>query len=39
MEGELQKLLNLENELHRRVIGQDEAVRRSRRRCCERARG
>jgi ATP-dependent Clp protease ATP-binding subunit ClpB len=26
MEGELQKLLNLENELHRRVIGQDEAV-------------
>jgi ATP-dependent Clp protease ATP-binding subunit ClpB len=27
MEGELQKLLNLEGELHRRVIGQDEAVK------------
>ena len=26
MEGELQKLLHLEDELHRRVIGQDEAV-------------
>src|ERR1700704_4095732 len=26
MEGELQKLLHLEEELHRRVIGQDEAV-------------
>jgi ATP-dependent Clp protease ATP-binding subunit ClpB len=26
MEGELQKLLHLEQELHRRVIGQDEAV-------------
>jgi ATP-dependent Clp protease ATP-binding subunit ClpB len=26
LEGELQKLLNLEEELHRRVIGQDEAV-------------
>jgi ATP-dependent Clp protease ATP-binding subunit ClpB len=26
MEGEMQKLLNLESELHRRVIGQDEAV-------------
>jgi ATP-dependent Clp protease ATP-binding subunit ClpB len=26
LEGELQKLLNLEQELHRRVIGQDEAV-------------
>ena len=26
MEGETQKLLNLEGELHRRVIGQDEAV-------------
>ncbi|HYO81900.1 MAG TPA: AAA family ATPase, partial [Bryobacteraceae bacterium] len=26
IEGELQKLLNLEGELHRRVIGQDEAV-------------
>jgi ATP-dependent Clp protease ATP-binding subunit ClpB len=27
MEGELQKLLHLEGELHRRVIGQEEAVR------------
>jgi ATP-dependent Clp protease ATP-binding subunit ClpB len=27
MEGELQKLLHLEEELHRRVVGQDEAVR------------
>ena len=27
MEGELQKLLRLEDELHRRVVGQDEAVR------------
>jgi ATP-dependent Clp protease ATP-binding subunit ClpB len=27
LEGELQKLLGLEEELHRRVIGQDEAVR------------
>ncbi len=27
MEGEMQKLLRLEEELHRRVIGQDEAVR------------
>jgi len=27
MEGEMQKLLRLEDELHRRVIGQDEAVR------------
>jgi ATP-dependent Clp protease ATP-binding subunit ClpB len=26
LEGEMQKLLNLEEELHRRVIGQDEAV-------------
>jgi ATP-dependent Clp protease ATP-binding subunit ClpB len=26
MEGEMQKLLNLESELHQRVIGQDEAV-------------
>jgi ATP-dependent Clp protease ATP-binding subunit ClpB len=26
MEGEMQKLLNLESELHERVIGQDEAV-------------
>jgi len=26
LEGEMQKLLNLENELHGRVIGQDEAV-------------
>lgn len=26
LEGELQKLLGLENELHKRVIGQDEAV-------------
>src|SRR5262249_39595294 len=26
LEGELQKLLHLEEELHRRVIGQDEAV-------------
>lgn len=26
LEGEVQKLLNLETELHRRVIGQDEAV-------------
>ena len=26
MEGEMQKLLNLEEELHKRVIGQDEAV-------------
>ncbi|TCL59804.1 ATP-dependent Clp protease ATP-binding subunit ClpB [Hydrogenispora ethanolica] len=26
MEGEVQKLLNLEEELHRRVVGQDEAV-------------
>jgi ATP-dependent Clp protease ATP-binding subunit ClpB len=26
LEGELQKLLNLEEELHKRVIGQDEAV-------------
>ena len=28
MEGEMQKLLHLEDELHERVIGQDEAVRR-----------
>ena len=27
MEGELQKLLRLEEELHKRVVGQDEAVR------------
>jgi ATP-dependent Clp protease ATP-binding subunit ClpB len=27
MEGEMQKLLRLEEELHRRVVGQDEAVR------------
>ena len=27
LEGERQKLLNLEEELHRRVVGQDEAVR------------
>jgi ATP-dependent Clp protease ATP-binding subunit ClpB len=27
MEGEMQKLLRLEDELHRRVVGQDEAVR------------
>jgi ATP-dependent Clp protease ATP-binding subunit ClpB len=27
MEGELQKLLHLEDELHHRVVGQDEAVR------------
>jgi ATP-dependent Clp protease ATP-binding subunit ClpB len=27
LEGEMQKLLHLEDELHRRVIGQDEAVR------------
>jgi len=27
LEGEIQKLLNLENELHERVIGQDEAVK------------
>lgn len=27
LEGELQKLLNLEDELHKRVIGQDEAVK------------
>jgi ATP-dependent Clp protease ATP-binding subunit ClpB len=27
MEGELQKLLHLEDELHQRVVGQDEAVR------------
>jgi ATP-dependent Clp protease ATP-binding subunit ClpB len=27
MEGEIQKLLRLEEELHRRVVGQDEAVR------------
>jgi ATP-dependent Clp protease ATP-binding subunit ClpB len=27
MEGEVQKLLHLEDELHRRVIGQDEAVK------------
>jgi ATP-dependent Clp protease ATP-binding subunit ClpB len=27
LEGEVQKLLNLDEELHRRVIGQDEAVR------------
>jgi ATP-dependent Clp protease ATP-binding subunit ClpB len=27
MEGELQKLLHLEDELHKRVVGQDEAVR------------
>jgi ATP-dependent Clp protease ATP-binding subunit ClpB len=27
LEGEIQKLLHLEEELHRRVIGQDEAVR------------
>jgi ATP-dependent Clp protease ATP-binding subunit ClpB len=27
LEGEVQKLLNLESELHKRVIGQDEAVR------------
>jgi ATP-dependent Clp protease ATP-binding subunit ClpB len=27
MEGELQKLLHLEEELHKRVVGQDEAVR------------
>src|SRR5205814_9986211 len=27
LEGEVQKLLHLEDELHRRVIGQDEAVR------------
>jgi ATP-dependent Clp protease ATP-binding subunit ClpB len=27
LEGELQKLLHLEEELHRRVVGQDEAVR------------
>jgi ATP-dependent Clp protease ATP-binding subunit ClpB len=27
MEGEMQKLLHLEEELHRRVVGQDEAVR------------
>jgi ATP-dependent Clp protease ATP-binding subunit ClpB len=27
LEGEMQKLLHLEEELHRRVIGQDEAVR------------
>ncbi len=26
LEGEIQKLLNLEEELHRRVVGQDEAV-------------
>ena len=26
LEGEMQKLLNLESELHQRVIGQDEAV-------------
>jgi ATP-dependent Clp protease ATP-binding subunit ClpB len=26
LEGEMQKLLNLEEELHRRVVGQDEAV-------------
>ena len=26
MEGETQKLLNLEAELHKRVVGQDEAV-------------
>jgi len=27
LEGEMQKLLHLEDELHRRVVGQDEAVR------------
>lgn len=27
MESEREKLMNLEDELHRRVIGQDEAVR------------
>ena len=27
LEGEMQKLLQLEEELHQRVIGQDEAVR------------
>jgi len=27
LEGEVQKLLHLENELHKRVVGQDEAVR------------
>src|SRR5438046_10618506 len=27
MEGEMQKLLRLEEELHQRVVGQDEAVR------------
>ena len=26
LEGEMQKLLHLEDELHQRVIGQDEAV-------------
>ena len=28
LEGEIQKLLHLEEELHQRVVGQDEAVRR-----------
>ena len=32
IEGEMQKLLHLEDELHQRVIGQDEAVRRWRKR-------
>ena len=32
LEGEMQKLLHLEEELHKRVIGQDEAVDRRRRR-------
>ena len=38
LEGEMQKLLHLEDELHKRVIGQDEAVTRSRKRSCARAR-